>query len=119
MVILSSFSSLRFSPNRSQGIQQLEAAQQYSQHRCNADIAHAGGQTHRHREEQVGDLLGAAGHRAETDQTECPHYRDAGADVAVDQHDDDLHNRGQGGKRDEEAFGIPAADHAHAGDDSA
>ena len=40
-------------------------------------------------------LISRPGGGAKPHQAECAGYGDAGADVAVDQHDDDLHRRRQ------------------------
>ena len=64
-----------------------------------SDIAHRGGKSGRHGEEDADDLLGGSGYAAEAYQRERAHDRDAGADAAVDEHDHGLYDRGDQEKR--------------------
>ena len=49
----------------------------------------------RHGEEDAGDVARRAGRGAEADKAERAGHRNACAEVAVDEQDDDLHHRGQ------------------------
>ena len=60
-----------------------------------ADVAHAGREAERHGEEDAGDVARRAGRGAEADKAERAGHRNACAEVAVDEQDDDLHHRGQ------------------------
>ncbi len=81
------------------------------QHR-DADIAHAGRKADRHREKDHADLACRAGCGTETHKPESTGDGDACADVAVDKHDDDLHNGGQDRQRDGKALGALRLIHA-------
>ena len=74
-----------------------------------ADVAHAGGKAQRHCQKQAGDLPCAAWNRAEAHQAERTHHGDAGAQVAVNQHDDGLHDDRQKGQGDHKALGVGVA----------
>lgn len=80
-------------------------------HRRERDIAHAGRKTERHGEEDYADLPRRAGHGAKAHEAERPGNGDARADVAVDEQDDDLHDRGQHRDRDGKALTALRAVH--------
>lgn len=63
-------------------------------------LVHAAGKADRHGDEDAGDLPGRAGHTAEPDERERSRDRHTGADVAVDQHDDQRDGRRHDGERD-------------------
>ena len=74
-------------------------------------IYHAGRETERHGEEDAGDVARRAGCGAEADEAERAGHRNACAEVAVDEQDDDLHHRGQ--QRERHRHGLRAGVFIH------
>ena len=85
------------------GQAEQRTSQQHKGQHGQPQQSHAGGQPQRHGKEQHPDLPGSAGGRAEPHQTERARHGYTGADVAVDQHDHQLHHGGQQRQRDRKA----------------
>ncbi len=79
-------------------------------------IPHPTGEPNRHCEKQAADLAGSARHRPEPHKAERACYRDPCADVAVDQHNDNLHNRWQERERHRKAPGAGSLPKMQPGD---
>ena len=88
-------------------------AQKEEQQDGQSDIAHAGGQTNGHGQENGGDFPGGTGGGAEPHQAERAGYGNASPDAAIDQHDDRLYHRRQDGQCDGKALGAAAAVTGH------
>ena len=76
-------------------IDKQQQAHHNAGHDRDADVAHAGREAERHGEEDAGDVARRAGRGAEADKAERAGHRNACAEVAVNEQDDDLHHRGQ------------------------
>ena len=74
--------------------QQNHAGHKRRQH-CHGAVAHAAAETHGHGEEDRHNVPGGAGGGAEAHQAERARHRHACAQIAVDQQNDQLHQKGQ------------------------
>ena len=109
----------RLFAEREHGICNKQQADRKAGHDCNPDVSHTGCKAKRHGEEDAGDIPRRSRRRAEADQAERTRHRNARADIAVDQQDDDLHQRRDQRQCDRHGLGIGIFEHVHTRDQHA